>query len=279
MKKDENREYRVLLTNGKVVYFTFRELRAFIISPNVLFLCAIVLVVMTSGHPLLFPTLPDVNARLFYWVLGIFLYLLMALPWSRMVLNVWGRFFSLPMPLAVMSAPLVAAITLFMEFLPDGFGSLVPARSGSLNWIGFAKNIFVAHLAEMIAFLWLLPLSRAGDRDVDAPRDSDDGARFIRIAGRSLPLDSVRCVRNEEHYLVVKTTMGTLRLRARMNDLLMQVSDNDGIQAHRSFWVSAEEARELRGATILTRSGCVIPVSRYRMKAVRAWCEQHGKPH
>lgn len=96
MKKDENREYRVLLTNGKVVYFTFRELRAFIISPNVLFLGAIVLVVMTSGHPLLFPTLPDVNARLFYWILGIFLYLLMALPWSRMVLNVWGRFFPSP---------------------------------------------------------------------------------------------------------------------------------------------------------------------------------------
>ncbi|WP_165759783.1 LytTR family DNA-binding domain-containing protein [Falsiruegeria litorea] len=234
---------------------------------------------MTSGHPLLYPTLPDVNARLFYWILGIFLYLLLVLPWGELVLKLWGRLFSIPLPLAAVTAPLVAGITLLMEFVPDVFGSLVPMRSGPLSAFGVAKNVIVAHVSEMIAFLWLLPLSRSPEAVVDVPETSDDAARFIRIAGRSLPMDSVRCVRNEEHYLVVKTTMGTLRLRARMNDLLMQVSDDDGIQAHRSFWVSTDEALELRGTTIMTRSGCVIPVSRYRMKAVRAWCERHGKPH
>lgn len=279
MKKDEKREYRVLLTNGKVVYFTFRELQAFVLSPNVLFLCAIVLVVMTSGHPLLFPTLPDVNSRLFYWILGIFLYLVLVLPWAQLVLNIWGRLSSRPLPLLALSAPLVAAITLLMEFLPDVFDAVVPARSGALNLFGFVKNIIVAHLTEMIAFLWLLPLSRNSGPDANVATVGEDMARFVRIAGRSLPLDTLRCVRNEEHYLVVKTTMGTLRLRARMKDLLTQVSDEDGIQAHRSFWVSVDEALELRGSTILTRSGCVIPVSRYRMKAVRAWCERHGKPH
>ncbi len=279
MKKDENREYRVLLTNGKVVYFTFRELRGFVISPNVLFLCAIVLVVMTSGHPVLFPTLPDVNARLFYWVLGIFLYVLLVLPWSQLALNIWERFVSIPMPLAIVTVPFVAGITVLMEFLPETFGSLVPARSGSSNWFGFAKNITVAHLTEMIAFLWLLPLSRNAQKEISVSEAAEDAAQFIRIAGRTLPLNSVACVRNEEHYLVVKTTMGTLRLRARMNDLLIQVSDDDGIQTHRSFWVSVDEALELRGSTILTRSGYVIPVSRYRIKAVRAWCKRHGKPH
>lgn len=279
MKKDEKREYRVLLTNGKVVYFTFRELQAFILSPNVLFLCVIVLVVMTSGHPLLYPTLPNVSSRLFYWVLGILLYLLLVLPWGELVLRMWGRFLAMPLPLLAITAPLVIAISYFMEVMPDMFGSLVPNRSGSLGGLGVARNVVVAHLTEMIAFLWLLPLSRNAQSPVDAGSASEDTAQFVRIAGRSLPLDTLRCVRNEEHYLVVKTTMGTLRLRARMNDLLMQVSDDDGIQAHRSFWVSVDEALELRGSTILTRSGCVIPVSRYRRKAVRAWCERHGKPH
>ncbi|SPJ29715.1 hypothetical protein TRM7615_03236 [Falsiruegeria mediterranea M17] len=279
MKKDENREYRVLLTNGKVVYFTFRELRAFVLSPNVLCLCAILLVVMTSGHPYLFPTLPDVTSRLFYWILGIFLYLLLILPWGERVLKMWQSRFAAPMPLVIASAPLIGMLSVLMDLMPDVFGSVVPARGESLNVLGMVRNIVVAHVCEMIAFLWLLPLSRNAEPVADVPNVADDAAQFIRIAGRSLPLDSVRCVRNEEHYLVVKTTMGTLRLRARMNDLLMQVSDDDGIQAHRSFWVSTEEALELRGTTIMTRSGCVIPVSRYRMKAVRAWCERHGKPH
>ncbi|WP_205520467.1 LytTR family DNA-binding domain-containing protein [Tropicibacter sp. Alg240-R139] len=234
---------------------------------------------MTSGHPVLFPTLPDVNARLFYWVLGIFLYVLLVLPWSQLALNIWERFVSIPMPLAIVTVPFVAGITVLMEFLPETFGSLVPARSGSSNWFGFAKNITVAHLTEMIAFLWLLPLSRNAQKEISVSEAAEDAAQFIRIAGRTLPLNSVACVRNEEHYLVVKTTMGTLRLRARMNDLLIQVSDDDGIQTHRSFWVSVDEALELRGSTILTRSGYVIPVSRYRIKAVRAWCKRHGKPH
>lgn len=279
MKKDEKREYRVLLTNGKVVYFTFRELHSFVQSPNVLFLCAIVLVVMSSGHPLLYPTLPDVNSRVFYWILGIVLYLLLVLPWGKLILSAWQRFLSQPMPLLVVTAPLVAGLSFFMEFLPQVFGNWIPVRSGSLGWWGVSKNILVAHLTEMIAFLWLLPLSRNVPTEAQPVSGADGSAQFVRIAGRSLPLDTLRCVRNEEHYLVVKTTMGTLRLRARMNDLLIQVSDDDGIQAHRSFWVSVDEALELRGSTILTRSGCVIPVSRYRMKAVRAWCERHGKPH
>lgn len=275
MKKEEKREYQFLLTNGKVVYFTLRELQRFLVTPNVMFLLVIFLSIMTWGEAEAPSSVFGYALRMLYWG-GVILIYVLALPrWISVPNNIWSRYTSMPMPLILGTGPLVVVLTVIASWLPTHGGQADASGQDKLAGLVFVKNIVAAHLGEMVAFLWLFPQFRQHTQRAQLSAS----VRFVRLGGRSLPTDSLKLVRNEEHYLVVNTTMGAVRIRARMKDLLMQVTEKDGIQTHRSFWVATSEAVELRGGVLLTRSGASIPVSRYRMKVVRDWVAELGLPH
>jgi DNA-binding LytR/AlgR family response regulator len=275
MKKEDSREYRVMLTNGKVVYFTLRELQGFLRSQNVLFLLVILLGVMVWGEAQTSDGAAGYAVRALYWAASICLYMLLLPLWIAVSSHLWAKLTSTALPLIFATGPLVFALTLFGSWFPAIPGHLAPVQGENLLGSTFLKNLVAAHLAEMTAFLWLYPqfqLARLREK-------TSASVRFVRLNGRSLPVDSLKLVRNEEHYLIINTTMGTVRLRARMKDLLAQVALSDGIQSHRSYWVARQEVVELRGRELITQSGTKIPVSRYRLKAVQAWVSVLGKPH
>ncbi len=275
MKKEDSREYRVMLTNGKVVYFTLREFQTFIRSLNVLFLLAILLCVMIWGEAQTMNDAAGFAVLVLYWFGCIALYVLLLPLWIAVPCDLWAKFTSRPLPLIFATGPLVFALTVFASWFPAVPGSLVADQGNGLLGRTVLKNMIAAHLCEMTAFLWLYPQFQLARHRVRTSAE----VRFVRLNGRSLPVDSLKLVRNEEHYLIINTTMGTVRLRARMKDLLAQVALSDGIQTHRSFWVATSEVIELRGHELLTQSGARIPVSRYRLKAVQAWLSVLGKPH
>ncbi|MFV0385964.1 LytTR family DNA-binding domain-containing protein [Paracoccus sp. (in: a-proteobacteria)] len=245
------------------------------------------LMVIAASNPTLFPTMPIFSSRAFYWGTSMVLYLIFLPPWTRVVSTVWSRFTSAPLPLFLGSMPLVSALTALSASMPLFLGDLAPQRGHAINVMSFVTNCAIAHMIEMMALSWLLPFTKTETRDPDSDfsaetgeeTDEDSKARFVVLAGRSIPVEAILHVRSAEHYLIVTTPHHTTELRARMKDFLEQVTEGDGIQTHRGYWVATDEAIDLSGGAIRTRSGEQIPVSRGRMSEVRDWCLQHAKPH
>ncbi|AUH65817.1 hypothetical protein CX676_17995 [Paracoccus zhejiangensis] len=287
MSQNDSLKLHVVLVNGGIVHFTSRELRKLIYSRRVLILLAGFLLAIGTSDPTLFPSLPEYQSRLFYWTVSVALYLLLLPFWVDALIRFWPKISTGPLPMIGATVPLVIALTAFASAMPVIFGDLVPARGHSINWITIIKNCFIAQVIETIALVWLLPIqrleaekSRASDPvDANAAKPAAPAIRYVVLNGRSLPVPLIRSVRSAEHYLVVTTKTGTAEFRARMKDFLEQLEDGDGIQTHRSYWVSRAEAVEMSGSNVKTASGEIIPVSRGKLQDVRDWFRRQGKPH
>lgn len=275
-------EIHVLLINGSQLNFTLREMREFAYSRNVLILLAVVLLLLAACNPTLFPTLPTFTSRVFYWAVGVLLYLLVVPAWVKHFYALWSRFVGRLLPAVIGTAPLVFGLTWFTSEMPSIFGDWLPERGHSITWFTYLKNWFIANVIETIALVWLLPLYRMNseaDASQGEPEDKTEDTKFVVLSGRYIPVDTILNVRSSEHYLIVTTLLGTTEYRARMKDFLKQVSGEDGIQTHRSHWVSTREIQELYGSVVKTRSGTDIPVSRGRMSDVKEWFRRQARQH
>lgn len=305
MSQSHSHKLHVVLANGRVVQFTMHELRSLIYGRHVLILSIALLVAIGIADPAVFPTLPDIKSRLFYWTAAIILYLLLLPYWVQFLLRLWPRVSKSPLPLMFATIPLVAGITIICAIIPAIFGDLVPPRGAPITWVTFVQNALITQLVETTTLVWLLPIQRLDNekgrqrrRRGSASAETEEPAapavpaepvkpatpavpaiRYVVLSGRSLPVSLIRIVRSAEHYLVVSSKNGTVEVRARMKDYLEQLSDEDGIQTHRSYWVARDEAVEMSGANVKTVSGEVIPVSRGRLPMVREWFRRRGKPH
>ena len=283
MRQSESHEIRLLLTNGRVVHFTLHEMRRLIYGRNVIVLLVVFLFIIAGSNPTLFPSLPQFRSRVFYWGVSIVLYLVLLPFWALLLRDVWCRYLKVPVPLIIATAPLVIALTAWSNSLGATFGDLVPPRGNYVAWTTYLKNCLLAHCLETAALLWFLPLNRDREVEETAPETEAPAAPEARdmivLGGRSVPVKDIRSVSSAEHCVIVATGNRSFELRARMKDFLEQVTDEQGIQTHRSHWVAADEVEELRGGAVKTRSGTEFPVSRGRMPAVREWFAQQGKIH
>lgn len=85
------------------------------------------------------------------------------------------------------------------------------------------------------------------------------------------------CIENEDHYIRVHTTVGNALILMRLRDAVAQLSEIDGAQVHRAWWVakSAVAAVAKRDRRILLKliDGREVPVSRASapLLRVRGW--------
>lgn len=282
MRQSKSHEIRVLLTFGEVVHFTTHEMRDFLYGRYVCALLITFLAGVSVSDASPYPSMATVESRLVFWSVAIAVYLLVIPYWGEAVSRLYDHAFRRAIPLLLATGPLIISITIFALWTQEmlGYRSQLWERGALALTVG--KNVVMAHLVEMIALAWLLPLYRQDVRrsqQKEAQKDAPNNRQFIVLNGRSVPLAELRHVQSAEHYLMVVGNSGTRDIRARMKDFLEQVSEDNGIQTHRSFWVAADEATELDGSVVRTRSGVEIPVSRGRMPAVREWFAHHGKAH
>ena len=271
----QSREIRVLLTNGKVVNFTYRELQTLLRDRNLLIVLLVVLALLAASNPTLFPSLPIYSSRIFYWGVCIILYLLLLPVWVRAVYGMYERVFPRGVPLLLSTAPLVFSLTCFGASLPHLLGEWLPERGDAISWLTYLKNWLIAHVMETIGLVRVLPAVRARNLRSKLPEPGG----FVVLNSRSLPLDSIRSVQSKGHYLIVTTHVGKVVARARMMDFLNQTSASVGIRTHRSHWVARDQVVGLSGSIIKTRNGSDIPVARGRLPDVREWCRAHNLPH
>ena len=80
-----------------------------------------------------------------------------------------------------------------------------------------------------------------------------------------------------DHYVRVATVKGHHMMLMRFTDALKALEGRDGMQVHRSHWVSRIAATALKRdghrVFLLLRDGERVPVSRHRARQVRRWLE------
>lgn len=278
MGERNSHEIHVLLTNGTKVHFTRREIQSFLLTPRVLAFQLIVLLLLAVVNPTLFPALPDYTSRIFYWGLCIVIYLLLAPLWVEIIYSAWSRLSSKPLPHILSSVPFLLLLTGFTHYLEHLLSGFLPPVHGPLTWIVIAQNLVIGHAFELIGAVLLYPYLRAAHDPVEQ-MDATSEPRFVVFNGQSIPLWSIKTVKSAEHHLIVTTEHKTAEYRAKLKDFLGQIDTHHGIQTHRSYWVAADEALELHGLAVRTKSGESVPVARGRLPMVREWFRNQEKPH
>lgn len=262
-------EVQVFVSNGDRAHFTIREMHELYTSWQMWLLVLVGFFIMATGHPVTLPQFESFELRLAFWFVALFLYLFLSMFYALATCRIWRSTFGGPIPLIILSSPLVLASTyltaggLTVLFEPDK-----PAF-GSMTWQMNLRNVFVAHIFETVALLWLLPAQRARKAIMSAGRD-------ITLAGRKVGLAQILRVKAAEHYLEIYTSDKVEIIRERMATFLDQVSPEDGIQTHRSHWVARQTAQSLSGSKLTLTNGQEIPVARGRLDDVRAWVDMHS---
>ena len=149
---------------------------------------------------------------------------------------------------------------------------------------GFAgDNIPMQAWPIMYGFVWVIAagmtgvgylLDQGADQDASnpssAPKGPDTFLERLPIKYRGAALYAVS---SEDHYLRVHTDRGEELILMRLADALRELAGVDGMQTHRSWWVStsgiADTKRDNGRTSLVLKSGAEAPVSRSYAKAVR----------
>lgn len=111
--------------------------------------------------------------------------------------------------------------------------------------------------------LQVVALAVDQSRETDADLRPTIGHLSRRPEGLS---GTIKYMRMEDHYLRVYTEEGDGMTLHRMSDATRELAQTDGMQVHRSWWVSAAAIEEIlhenRKRTIRTKDGTEIPVGR-----------------
>jgi hypothetical protein len=96
---------------------------------------------------------------------------------------------------------------------------------------------------------------------------------FLRRLPQRFAGASLIAVSAEDHYLRVHTDKGSDLILMRLSDAVAELAGTDGLQVHRSWWVSrraVEGTRRVDGRLeLVLTQGLSVPVARGRMDAVR----------
>jgi hypothetical protein len=187
----------------------------------------------------------------------------------------WGqrRFGLFPLYLPVFNLIAFGASLQINGFV---FASLSGVPSGiTLLSSGALGGVVVALSMEALFFAFAFPLMR-GEL---APREPLRPDRTIGAAGETFAIDELCFMRSDGHYVEIATRTGTLRIRARLNDLVSQTEPGDGIRAHRSHWLARRAiARRIMardGVQLELHDGTRFAVAGPRRAAVAAWVAQY----
>ncbi|WP_299041463.1 LytTR family DNA-binding domain-containing protein [uncultured Tateyamaria sp.] len=262
-------EVQVYVSNGSLAHFTIREMHDLYTSWQMWVLVLVGFLIMATGHPVTLPQFDSFGLRLAFWLIALLVYLVVSMVYALASCRIWRAVFGGPIPLIVLSTPLVLAST----YLTAGALTVLfePGKPpfGSMTWQMNVRNVLVAHVFETVALLWLLPAQRARKAKATA-------ARVITLAGKKVSLAEVARVKAAEHYLEIHTSDGIEIMRERMATFLDQVHAEDGIQTHRSHWVARRTAQSLNGSKLTLQDGEKIPVARGRLDDVRTWLDTHN---
>ncbi len=243
-----------------------RELRRHLTRPTVLAAQAgVALVAGLSGPFGTFEAL-GLTARLAYWAAVVFgTYALGAAVTVALEPRLAGR--PVWQGVAALGLAVGAAVTVLLVLLN------LPVH----GWLGWRRLIDPAGAAGAFVVAFVVVGLRALWAAQAAAAPPPPPARAApRILNR-LPLErrgALVALSVQDHYVEVVTTRGRDLVLMRLSDAIAEAEGVAGLQVHRSHWVAIDQVRGARrqgdGAVLTLSDGREVPVSRARLRAVRA---------
>lgn len=141
--------------------------------------------------------------------------------------------------------------------------------------VQFAYVLVVSLVVTSIGWLHasLVEIRDAGLM-ADRPAGTDPAAQFMQRLPVKYRTATLYAVSAEDHYLRVHTSLGEELVLMRLSDALRELSEADGLQTHRSWWVARAGVGDTRrgdGRLVLVLlSGAEAAVSRRYAGDVRA---------
>ncbi len=178
--------------------------------------------------------------------------------------------------------PLVgfAAVTFTTYFVELGMSAIFGNGMSLENAAEKLPLNFVLTLVLETFFLtFVMPTAiSSGDGEKKPHEAGSEAARdTITVLGKTYYYKDLISVSSQDHYVRIKTRQAEDLVRARLSDLIGQLGCENGIQPHRSHWVSRQAVVGMvtkdGNKCLELHDGSDIPVARGRVKAVRAWLE------
>ncbi len=102
----------------------------------------------------------------------------------------------------------------------------------------------------------------------------------ITIAGKTYYCKDLISISSQDHYVRIRTKDGEDLVRARLSDLIGNLSCQNGIQPHRSHWVPLGAVAGVVSSggqkTLKLHDGSELPIARGRIGDVQEWLEKAG---
>lgn len=112
----------------------------------------------------------------------------------------------------------------------------------------------------------------------DKAEDKTSSDRYLQAELPAAKRGQILYLKSELHYLLVVTTAGQTLILANLKDAIGKCRHLDGIQPHRSFWVSRSAIARFkklgREGVLVLHDHTEIPVSRSKVKEVQLFLEQ-----
>lgn len=145
-------------------------------------------------------------------------------------------------------------------------------------WKEFAYSYFLALTFDTIAILSVIPEILCRIRRSEMPKVTVMEGMNIKIGGVSISKKQLLYISANAHHVNVTTEKETVQLRARLSDVVAQMTSDDGIQPHRSYWIAKNAIKgigtENGKMVIKTVNGQKFSVSKARKIAVLDWLKQ-----
>ncbi len=178
----------------------------------------------------------------------------------------------LPLPIPT---PLIGAIALAPTTgLIEPFAAYLSGGTYQPHVLQKFLIFFVAvQTFEAVFYRFVLPATQRADEDDGASGDT----RHLTVAGSKVPVNKVRHIEAQQHFVRIQLSDGSVMYRARLSDIVAQTAPEDGLQPHRSWWVSRDAAPSLmqEGQRYVLRldDQTKVPVSRARLAEVQSWMQ------
>lgn len=228
----------------------------------------------------MFPGQPFV--RLSYWLAVLAIFGMAMMPMTARIIRSTGAFDDFSRWSAIFGCVLFATVPMtFIVHAIEYWGwSIAVARLGdapaphrvSRDAAGliilFAQLMAINLLAIGVNSLFIIALHGLQG---EPRRSHAAGIRFLSRLPTHLGTQLLH-LQMEDHYLRATTQQGAALILIRFRDALQELSDYDGLQVHRSWWVARnaveQVSRQGRKIELLMADGTHVPVSAGYRKAV-----------
>ncbi|WP_425038533.1 LytTR family DNA-binding domain-containing protein [Primorskyibacter sp. S187A] len=268
MPAKNNTNIALMDAMGTPLTLSLRELSGFLASKQGIgfLLLAVALLLMSDPPGLL--SYMAIHEALLVWVLALGCYLVSfflvthaasLLQHKRRVGRIWTPAVGL-----ICIGPVVCQSEMLVRYIVGPEYQIVILR----------KIVFYYFIVQIIEFAFIrliLPTMHVEEQDAEP----DIPERTFWLGDRELRSLDLHYVEAKEHYVRVVMKEDEILHRQRLGDLVAQLDPMDGLQPHRSWWVSryaAPRAEKINGRVVLiTFDGTQIPVARGRYADVEAW--------